>query len=364
MAASNPFLRMTELGQLMVGRIRGQLHIRNPDEYFPSRQLQLLLKADALQRRLFFLWPAVHPVYCVNHSLYDSESVCGCFGGCQFFDTTLEKNKYFLQLQQESTPGSYGNTPKSQRRGTLKRSLAMGTDEPDCPPLTSMQFSVRNRNYGQYSERRSSFQQRQIPAGENPLCNSSGVTHVHTTLARLSTRRNTEDFADYSSMMTLNRNSLNSLNNRIVETAAEDTIDGVAEAKDDKEGQMTTSSSVESFMSALSQLESEIEEPSEEPQPTTTAKDLPNTWTSSVTFCPYIISTQLSAQVASNPPVVAILCPRYRSHLPSSLPKVSLKKPSDDMPGSPVVAKVSVNLQLVEKCTVRITSSILEVLEW
>ena len=348
---------------MMVGRIRGQLHIRNPDEYFPSRQLQFLLKADALQRRLFFLWPAVHPVYCVNHSLYDSESVCGCFGGCRFFDTTLEKNKYFVQLQQENMPGSYGNTPKSQRRGLLKRSLAVGTDEPDCPPLVSTQFSGRNSIYAQYLDRCGSFQQRQIPARENPLSSSSGVTHVHTMLARLSCKRNAEDFADYSSMMTLNRNSLNSLNSRIVETV-EDTADGVAEAKGDKEEQMTTSSSVESFMSALSQLESDTEEPSEEPQPTTAAKELPNAWTSSVTFCPYIISTQLSARVASNPPAVAILCPRYRSHLSSFLPKVSLKMPSDDMPGSPVTAKISVDVQLVEKCSVRITPSVLEALEW
>ena len=362
MAITNPSLRMTELGQLTVGRIRGQLHTRNPDEYFPSRQLQFLLKADALQRRLYFLWPGVHPVYCIAHSLYDSESVCGCFGGCQFFDSTLEKNKYFVQLQQENTPThatATGDVPKLQSRGSHKKSTG-SRDEPDCPPLFSTQISGRYSIYSHQASRRGTLQrQRQIDAGEDPLSSPTGVTHVHTTLTRLS-RRNAEDFTDYSSMLTLNRNSLNSLNGKVVET------------KDDNiEENITPSSSVESFMSALSRLDSEIEEPSEEcssePQPVIPTKDLPNTWASTVTFCPYIISTLLATKETSNgssPPMVTILCPRYRSHLPSLLPKVSLQLPPEEVPVSPVVAKVSVKIQLVEKCHVRLTSSVLEVLEW
>ena len=358
MGITNPSLRMTELGQLAVGRIRGQLHTRNPDEYFPSRQLQFLLKADALQRRLYFLWPGVHPVYCVAHSLHDTESVCGCFGGCQFFDSTLEKNKYFVQLQQENMPTHATATPKFQPRGSHKKSSVVTRDEPDCPPLFSTQISGRNSVYSHQASRRGTIQrQRQIAAGEDPLSSPTGVTHVHTTLTQLC-RRNAEDFTDYSSMLTLNRNSLNSLNDKKVET------------KDDNiEGNITPSSSVESFMSALSRLDSEIEEPSEEcnvePQPPVTVptKDLPNTWASTVTFCPYIISTRLATQETSGGSVVAILSPRYRSHLPSLLPKVSLQLPPDEVPASPVIAKVSVKIHVVEKCHVRLTSSVLEVLE-
>ena len=360
MAISNPSLRMTELGQLIVGRIRGQLHTRNPDEYFPDRQLQFLLKADALQRRLYFLWPGVHPVYCIAHSLYDSESVCGCFGGCQFFDSTLEKNKYFVQLQQENTPihtTASANTHKFQPR---KKSSVVNRDEPDCPPLFSTQGSGRNSIYSHQANRRGTLQrQRQIVAGEDSLSTHTGVTHVHTTLMRLS-RRNVEDFTDYSSMLTLNRNSLNSLNDKIVETK-----------DDNNERNVTPSSSVESFMSALSRLDSEIEEPNEEcnvePQPVVVpTKDFPNTWASTVTFCPYIISTLLATQETSSgssPPMVAILCPRYRSHLPSLLPKVSLQFPPDEVPASPVIAKVSVKINLVEKCHMKLTSSVLEILE-
>ena len=371
MTSGSPSLRMTELGQLMVGRIRGQLHIRNPEEYFPSRQLQFLLKADALQRRLYFLWPAVHPIYCVSHSLYDSESVCGCFGGCLFFDSTLEKNKYFVQLQQEHVPcqaaaAAGASTTKHQRRVSIKRNMIDASrDEPDHPPL---QFSGRNSIVSQYLDRRGSLlRQRHIPAGENPISTPSGVTHIHTTLGRLSRRNAAEDYTDYSSMMTLNRNSLNSLNNKIVEAIEENITDKAVETKDDEEERITSSSSAESFMSALSQLDSDIEEPSEKPQPVVTAKELPTTWASTVTFCPYIISTRLSTQQASiesSPPVVTILCPRYRNHLPSLLPKVSVQLPSDEVPASPVVAKVSVNIQLVEKCLVRLTPSVLDVMQW
>ena len=351
---------MTELGQLTVGRIRGQIHTRNPEEYFPSNQLEFLLKADALQRRLYFLWPGVHPVYCVSHSLFDAESVCGCFGGSQFFDSTLEKNKYFLQLQRENMPTP---SPKFQHRGSPRRSIIPNMDEPDCLALLSTHFSRGNSIYGHQPGRRVSVQrQRQITVGEDPLSNPGGVKHVHTTLTRLS-RRNAEDFIDYSSLLTLNRNSLTSLNEKIVEKVDDD-IDA---------GNITPSSSVESFMSALSQFDDEIEEPSEEcneepqPQPIVVpAKDLSNAWASTVTFCPYIISTQLATQEASggsSPPSVTMLCPRYRSHLPSLLPKVSPQITPDEVPAPPVIAKVSVKILLVEKCHVRLTSSVVEALE-
>ena len=357
---------MTELGQLTVGRIRGQIHTRDPDEYFPSNQLEFLLKADALQRRLYFLWPGVHPIYCVSHSLSDAESVCGCFGGCQFFDSTLEKNKHFLQLQRENMPTSSTNTPKSQHRGSLKRSIIPNIDEPDCRALLSTHFSRGNSiNTHQPGRRVSVQRQRQIAVGEDPLSNPRGVKHVHTTLTQLS-RKNAEDFIDYSSLLTLHRKSVNSLNEKVVERVDNDI----------NVGNITPSSSVESFMSALSQLDDEIEELgeecSEEPQPqpqpiVVPAKDLSNAWASTVTFCPYIISTQLATQEASSgssPPLVAILCPRYRSHQPSLLPKVSQQVSPDEVPASPVIAKVSVKILLVEKCHMRLTSSVVEALEW
>jgi len=360
-AISNPSLRMTELGQLSVGRIRGQLHTRNPDEYFPTRQLQFLLKADALQRRLYFLWPGVHPVYCTAHSLWDSESVCGCFGGCRFFDTTLEKNKYFLQLQQENVPpqatAASTNATVLPLKGSVGKNVTISKDEPDYPSVISTQINRGNSVYSRYASRRGSLiRQRQISAREDPLTTPSGVTCIHNALVCLS-RGNTEDVIDYSSMMTLNRNSLNSLNNS----------KPVLEAKDDNERTMTPSSSTESFMSALSEFTSDIEEPSEQPEPTVVTKDVPNTWTSSVTFCPYIISTRLAthkASTRSDPAVVTILSPRYRSHLPSFLPKVSLQLPPDEVVISPVAAKVSLNIQLVEKCSVRLTSSVLGAMEW
>ena len=345
---------MTELGQLSVGRIRGQLHTKNPDEYLPSRQLEFLLKADALQRRLYFLWPEAHPVYCINHSLSDAESVCGCFGGCQFFDSTLEKNKYFVQLQQENGPPHAAASPNAVRsflpRGSLKKNSVTNRDEPDCSSLLSLPNSI-NSQY--VNRRRSLLRQRQISAVEDPLSSPTGVSHVHNTLMRLSSGAN-EDVIDYSSLSTLNRNSPNSLNNPNLEP------------KDD-EKTVTASSSMESFVSAMSELpSSDAEEPPTEGAQPVVAKEIPNTWSSTVTFCPYIIPTQLVTQKeTSSNGMVTILCPRYRSHLPSFLPKVSLQLPPNEVPASPVVAaRVSVSVQLVEKCSVRLTSSALEFMNW
>ena len=346
-SSSVPSIRVVEVGQLTVGRIRGQINTRNPDEYFPSRQLQFLLKADALQRRLYFLWPRTQLGDCITHSLYDSEMVCGCFGGCSFFDGTLEKNKYFVQLQQQNAPAQMPSAYQTfPRKGSLKRTPAFqgGEDEPDGL------LRRANRGGSLYSHHMSrQGSRRLIHTGEDSLSHPDGVSSVHTMLTRLRVGNN-EDVTDYSSLWTLNR-SVYSLNSKIVDVK-----------EDDKETP-SSSSSAESFMSALSEFASDLDELATDPQPNEVTKDLPKCWTSTVTFCPYVITTQLSPQ-RSQPRRVTIMCPRYRSHVPSVLPKVTMQLAPDEVTHSPTAAKVSVSIKLIEKCSLRLHSSALDAVDW
>ena len=343
-SSSVPSIRLVEVGQLSVGRIRGQINTRNPNEYFPSRQLQFLLKADALQKRLHFLWPLGN---CITHSLYDSEVVCGCFGGCSFFDGTLEKNKYFVQLQQQNIPPSaYQIFP---RKSSLKKTSAFrgGEDEPDGMQSLLRRTSRGGSLYSRHISRQGS--RRLVHSGEEPLSHLDGVSNVHTTLTQLRGGNN-EDVTDYSSLWTLNR-SVFSLNSKFIDV------------KEDNKDSLSSSSSVESFMSALSEFASDLDEFTTDPQLNEITRDLPNCWTSTVTFCPYIITTQLTAE-RSQPRQVTIMCPRYKSHVPSVLPKVSMKFAPDEVTHLPTEAKVSVSIKLIEKCSVRLQSSALDAVEW
>jgi len=348
-STSVPSIRLVECGQLSMGRIRGQINIRNSDEYFPSRQLQFLLKADTLQRRLYFLWPGTQLSNCITHSLFDEEIICGCFGGCSFFDGTLEKNKYFVQLQQQSTQGQLPSANLTfPRKGSLKKMSASrgGEDEPDGTQSLLRRANRGGSLHSRHMSRQSS--RRLIHTGEEPLSHPDGVSRVHTMLSRLRGGGNIEDVTDYSSMWTLNR-SVYSLNSKFVDV------------KEDNKETMSSSSSAESFMSALSEFASDLDDKlASDPHPDEVPKELPNCWTSTVTFCPYIITTQLSTQGSR----VTVMCPRYRSHIPSVLPKVSMALSPSEVTGSPTAAKVSVSIKLIEKCSVRLQPSVLDAVEW
>lgn len=60
-----------------VGTIQGDIRVREPHEADPERQQVFLRRSDASTRRLWFLW--------------DDKYDCGCCGGCQYLEGTIER---------------------------------------------------------------------------------------------------------------------------------------------------------------------------------------------------------------------------------------------------------------------------------
>ena len=73
---------MLEVGQLDVGNIQGDLHLREHLECVPERQRTFLERADSATRRLWFLW---------KEKQSSDVSLCGCCGGCLFLDGSIER---------------------------------------------------------------------------------------------------------------------------------------------------------------------------------------------------------------------------------------------------------------------------------
>lgn len=110
--STSDLCHMLEVGQLDIGNIQGDLHLREQLECVPERQLAFLQRADAVTRRLWFLWKEK-----------DSTDVtlCGCCGGCLFFDGAIERQ----QPREKIQSAVYRPLFPSLHQDTLSRHLGL-----------------------------------------------------------------------------------------------------------------------------------------------------------------------------------------------------------------------------------------------
>lgn len=81
---------MLEVGELDIGNIQGDLHLREQLECVPERQLAFLKRADGPTRRLWFLWKS---------EASGDVQLCGCCGGCLFLDGSIERQQPKEKIQ-------------------------------------------------------------------------------------------------------------------------------------------------------------------------------------------------------------------------------------------------------------------------
>ena len=95
-----------------IGKIQGDLHLREQLECIPERQLAFLERADASTRRLWFLR---------RDKRSSDVALCGCCKGCVFFDGSIKR-----QLPKEKIQSAvYGQLFPSLHDNTLSRHLGL-----------------------------------------------------------------------------------------------------------------------------------------------------------------------------------------------------------------------------------------------
>lgn len=103
---------MLEVGQLDIGNVQGDIHLREQLECVPERQLSFLERADSATKRLWFLW---------KEKSSTDIPLCGCAGGCLFLDGSIER-----QLQKEKNQSAvYSPLFPSLQQDTLSRHLGL-----------------------------------------------------------------------------------------------------------------------------------------------------------------------------------------------------------------------------------------------
>ena len=103
---------MLEVGQLDVGNVQGDIHLREQLECVPERQLAFLERADSATKRLWFLW---------KEKSSSDVPLCGCAGGCLFLDGSIER-----QLQREKNQSAvYSPLFPSLQQDTFSRHLGL-----------------------------------------------------------------------------------------------------------------------------------------------------------------------------------------------------------------------------------------------
>lgn len=108
--------RLFEAGRVDVGLVQGDIALREPKDCVPQRQLAFLRRADTATRRLWFLWDEGAK----NHSHGGVALSCGCWGGCQFLDGSIQR----CPPQSTTTSAVYATVP-SEKTGTLSWTFAL-----------------------------------------------------------------------------------------------------------------------------------------------------------------------------------------------------------------------------------------------
>ena len=110
--STSDLCHMLEVGQLDIGNVQGDIHLREQLECVPERQLSFLERADSATKRLWFLW---------REKSSTDVPLCGCAGGCLFLDSSIER-----QLPREKNQSAvYSPLFPSLQQDTLSRHLGL-----------------------------------------------------------------------------------------------------------------------------------------------------------------------------------------------------------------------------------------------
>jgi hypothetical protein len=112
-----------ECGCIDLGSIQGDIRLREPQEAAPHRQQQFLKRADASSRRLWFLW--------------DDKYQCGCCGGCQYLNGSV---------QRDESPVSHQTSRYFSNYRSISNDVAMTTSSIPFPSNLSF-CSLSSINY-------------------------------------------------------------------------------------------------------------------------------------------------------------------------------------------------------------------------